>query len=61
MMPQSTPILHAKAVTQRFGKFTALKNIDVSFDRNKLTAIIGPNGAGKSTLFNVISGAFPPT
>lgn len=61
MMPQSTPILQAKAVTQRFGRFTALKNIDVSFDRNKLTAIIGPNGAGKSTFFNVISGAFPPT
>ena len=61
MTTQQTPILQAKGVTQRFGKFTALRNINVSFDRNKLTAIIGPNGAGKSTFFNVISGAFAPT
>ncbi len=61
MTTPSMPILRAVGVTQRFGKFTALKNINVSFERNKLTAIIGPNGAGKSTFFNVISGAFPPT
>lgn len=55
------PILQARAITQRFGKFQALTNVSVSFPTGELCAIIGPNGAGKSTFFNVISGAFAPT
>ena len=57
----STPILAAKNITQRFGAFTAVNNVSVSFAAGKLTAIIGPNGACKSTLFNVLSGAFAPS
>ena len=57
----TTPILQAKNITQRFGAFTAVNNVSVSFAAGKLAAIIGPNGAGKSTLFNVLSGAFAPT
>ena len=59
--PQPAPILSAKNITQRFGAFTAVNNVSVSFAAGKLAAIIGPNGAGKSTLFNVLSGAFAPT
>ena len=55
------PILEVSHVTQRFGNFTALKDVSVSFQAGQLTAIIGPNGAGKSTFFNVASGAFAPT
>ncbi|WP_151446792.1 ABC transporter ATP-binding protein [Lacisediminimonas profundi] len=57
----STPILEVEGITQRFGGFRALNDINVSFQPGKLTAIIGPNGAGKSTFFNVVSGAFPPS
>lgn len=57
----SGPILEVDKVTQRFGKFVALKQVSVAFAPATLTAIIGPNGAGKSTFFNVISGAFAPT
>lgn len=57
----ATDIVRTEGVTKRFGGFTALKNVSVSFPQGQLTAIIGPNGAGKSTYFNVISGAFPPT
>ncbi|MEX3010534.1 ABC transporter ATP-binding protein [Hoeflea sp. TYP-13] len=56
-----TNIIRAEGITKRFGKFTALNDVSVSFPRGQLTAVIGPNGAGKSTFFNVISGAFPPT
>jgi branched-chain amino acid transport system ATP-binding protein len=54
-------ILVAQGVGRKFGGFVALKDVSVSFSRDKLSAIIGPNGAGKSTFFNVISGAFPAT
>jgi branched-chain amino acid transport system ATP-binding protein len=54
-------ILVAEGVGKKFGGFVALKDVSVSFAKDKLSAIIGPNGAGKSTFFNVISGAFPAT
>jgi len=54
-------IIETRAVTKRFGDFTALKDVSVRVPRGRLTAIIGPNGAGKSTYFNVLSGAFAPT
>ncbi|MCW8951563.1 MAG: ABC transporter ATP-binding protein [Rhodospirillales bacterium] len=60
-MSFSEPIIRTEGVTQRFGGFTALSDVSVSFPAGELTAIIGPNGAGKSTFFNVVSGAFPPS
>jgi phosphate transport system ATP-binding protein len=45
-----------------YGKAQALKDINLSFARNKITAIIGPSGCGKSTLlrcFNRIHDLYP--
>jgi branched-chain amino acid transport system ATP-binding protein len=55
------PILVAENLGKQFGAFVALKNVSVSFETGRLTAVIGPNGAGKSTFFNLISGAFAPS
>jgi branched-chain amino acid transport system ATP-binding protein len=55
------PILRTEGVGKRFGGFTALADVTVSFSAEGLTSIIGPNGAGKSTFFNILSGAFPPS
>ena len=56
-----TAILETRAVSKRFGKFTALRGVTASFRAGELASIIGPNGAGKSTYFNLISGAFAPS
>jgi phosphate transport system ATP-binding protein len=47
-----------------YGKAQALKNINMSFPANRVTAIIGPSGCGKSTLlrcFNRIHDLYPDT
>ncbi|MCL0035445.1 phosphate ABC transporter ATP-binding protein PstB [Thermodesulfovibrionales bacterium] len=44
------------------GKIQALKNINVSFYKNKVTALIGPSGCGKTTLlrcFNRMHDLYP--
>jgi sulfate transport system ATP-binding protein len=43
-------------VTKRFGKFTALDNINLSVASGSLTALLGPSGSGKTTLLRIISG-----
>jgi len=47
-----------------YGKLQALKEINLSFAANRVTAIIGPSGCGKSTLlrcFNRIHDLYPDT
>ncbi|MEK6281473.1 MAG: phosphate ABC transporter ATP-binding protein PstB [Acidobacteriota bacterium] len=47
-----------------YGKHQALKNINMVFHANRVTAIIGPSGCGKSTLlrcFNRIHDLYPET
>ena len=47
-----------------YGKHQALKDINMAFHANKVTAIIGPSGCGKSTLlrcFNRIHDLYPET
>ena len=47
-----------------YGKLQALKDINLSFAANRVTAIIGPSGCGKSTLlrcFNRIHDLYPDT
>jgi phosphate transport system ATP-binding protein len=38
-----------------YGRFHALKNINVSFVRQRITSLIGPSGCGKSTLLRVLN------
>ncbi|MBV1821888.1 ABC transporter ATP-binding protein, partial [Bacteroidales bacterium MSK.15.36] len=38
-----------------------LKNINISFERNKFYSILGPNGSGKTTLLKNILKALPTT
>ena len=43
-------------VNKYFGKFHALKNINLTVDRGEVATIIGPYGSGKSTLLRCING-----
>jgi len=41
-----------------YGKFQALKNINLEIADRKVTAFIGPSGCGKSTLLRVLNRMF---
>ncbi len=38
-----------------YGKFHALRNVNMSIKENKVTAFIGPSGCGKSTLLRTLN------
>jgi len=48
-------------VTKRFGKFTALKGVNLQIGEGEVFAYIGPNGAGKSTTIRVLLGILQAT
>jgi phosphate transport system ATP-binding protein len=43
-----------------YGKFHALKNINLDITKNQVTAFIGPSGCGKSTLLRTFNKMFLP-
>jgi simple sugar transport system ATP-binding protein len=52
--------LALRGVTKRFGAFTALADIDVTFKAGQVHCLLGENGAGKSTLCNLVFGIHAP-
>ena len=53
--------METRALTRRFGSFTALDSVDFDLRAGEIHAVLGENGAGKSTLMNVLSGLLRPT
>lgn len=59
-------ILKIENLSYVYGKGTpfekvALENINVSFEKGKITGLIGHTGSGKSTLVNLLNGLYKPT
>src|SRR3954469_16397162 len=52
--------IDARGITKTFGDFHALRNVSVSIERGRLTALLGPSGGGKSTLLRIIAGLEQP-
>jgi ABC-2 type transport system ATP-binding protein len=48
-------------LTKRYGKFTAVDDIDMVVPSGELFGFLGPNGAGKTTTFRMIAGILRPT
>ncbi len=42
-------------------EMVALKNINISFERGKITGLIGHTGSGKSSLVNLLNGLYKPS
>ncbi len=48
-------IIEAKNLNLYYGTNRALKDINISFEKNEVTALIGPSGCGKSTFLRTIN------
>jgi ribose transport system ATP-binding protein len=60
MQETSDIVLEARKISKSFPGVLALREVDLTLRRGRLTALLGENGAGKSTLMNIIAGVFPP-
>lgn len=53
-------MISVQNLTKSFGKFKALDNISLDFERGNTISLIGPNGSGKTTLIKSILGLVIP-
>ena len=51
-----TPIIEFQHVDKYYGKFHALKDINLTIHEGEVVTIIGPSGSGKSTLIRTMNG-----
>lgn len=54
-------ILECKNLTKKYGRLTALNNINLTLEGGHIVGLLGPNGSGKTTLIKIINGLLTPT
>jgi spermidine/putrescine ABC transporter ATP-binding subunit len=59
-MPKS-PVIEVRNLTLKYGTFTAIDNIDLTFHEGEFFALLGPSGCGKSSLLRTLAGFNQPT
>ncbi len=57
----NTLAIETRLLTKRYGRFTALDQLDLQVEPGTLFGFIGPNGAGKTTTLRMLAGLLEPT
>ncbi len=52
----TNPLLRVARLSKKYGKHTALCDVDLHINAGEIVALMGPNGSGKSTLIKSIVG-----
>jgi len=54
-------VIETRGLTKKFGKFTAVKDVNLKVPRRAIYGFLGPNGAGKSTTIRMLLDLIKPT
>ncbi|SEN54812.1 ABC transporter ATP-binding protein [Lihuaxuella thermophila] len=54
-------MIRTENLCKSYGKFEALKNLNLTVDKGTVYGFIGPNGAGKSTTMQILATLLKPT
>jgi ABC-2 type transport system ATP-binding protein len=57
----SGEMLELRNVTKKYGRFTAVRNLDLKVPTGRIFGFLGPNGAGKTTTIRMIAGVLLPS
>jgi ABC-2 type transport system ATP-binding protein len=57
----TTPLAQSIGATRRFGRLTAVDNVDLEVAPGEVVGLLGANGAGKTTLIRMLLGLVPPS
>jgi ABC-type multidrug transport system ATPase subunit len=52
----SGAVIRTRGLSKRYGRTTALANLELEVPRGAVFGLLGPNGAGKSTTFGILCG-----
>ncbi len=54
-------MLELRGVVKRYGRFEAVRGLDLDVERGQIFGFLGPNGAGKTTTIRMVAGVLEPT
>ena len=54
-------IIEARGLTKRYGRLTAVEELDLTVEEGAVFGFIGPNGAGKTTTMRILVTLLRPT
>jgi len=55
------PVIETKNLTKKYGKFTAVNNLNLHVKAGEVYGLLGPNGAGKTTTILMLLGLTEPS
>ena len=54
-------MIEVQGLTKRYGRTTAVEDLNFTVVKGEILGFLGPNGAGKTTTMRVLTGYLPPT
>jgi ABC-2 type transport system ATP-binding protein len=54
-------VISTRGLSKRYGRFVALKGLDLDVNQGEVLGYLGPNGAGKTTTIRLLLGLIAPT
>lgn len=61
LSPGDARVVGVRGLVKAFGRFTAVRGIDLDVRRGEIFGFLGPNGSGKTTTIRMLTGALRPT